>query len=332
MITLDRFFSTQQDTKYMVSNKHTHRNMLRNLGMAFLFVVTALNSSAQQDAIYSQYMFNTFAINPAYAGTRNSMSAVILHRSQWVGIDGAPTTQTATVHAPINKYNIAWGVNLAHDRLGPTRNILAAGTGAYHVKLRNAKISFALRAGIYNSILNKGMLSFKEDGDVFDQGGTVSALVPSFDAGVYYYKTKFFVGLSATHMASPKFKYEGYPSNTNMYLRTHVMLHSGYVFEFNRKFVLKPSVLIKSTDDSPFNVDVNISALLYKRVWLGLSVRHASSLNFLIDVNVTDYLRMGYAYDLLVNQLSQYSKGSHEVFIGFDFDIKKSQTISPRFL
>ncbi|MBL7900278.1 MAG: type IX secretion system membrane protein PorP/SprF [Crocinitomicaceae bacterium] len=329
---MDRFFSTQQDTKYMVSNKHTHRNMLRNLGMAFLFVVTALNSSAQQDAIYSQYMFNTFAINPAYAGTRNSMSAVILHRSQWVGIDGAPTTQTATVHAPINKYNIAWGVNLAHDRLGPTRNILAAGTGAYHVKLRNAKISFALRAGIYNSILNKGMLSFKEDGDVFDQGGTVSALVPSFDAGVYYYKTKFFVGLSATHMASPKFKYEGYPSNTNMYLRTHVMLHSGYVFEFNRKFVLKPSVLIKSTDDSPFNVDVNISALLYKRVWLGLSVRHASSLNFLIDVNVTDYLRMGYAYDLLVNQLSQYSKGSHEVFIGFDFDIKKSQTISPRFL
>ncbi|MBK9190935.1 MAG: PorP/SprF family type IX secretion system membrane protein [Crocinitomicaceae bacterium] len=189
---MNRFFSTKLVTTQLVSKIHTAKNALRSLGVVFLFVFTALDSSAQQDAIYSQYMFNTFAINPAYAGTRNSMSAVILHRSQWVGIDGAPTTQTATVHAPINKYNIAWGVNLAHDRLGPTRNILAAGTAAYHVKLRNSKISFALRAGIFNSILNKGMLSFKEDGDVFDQGGVVSAVIPTFDAGMYYYKNEIF--------------------------------------------------------------------------------------------------------------------------------------------
>ncbi|MBI3135330.1 MAG: type IX secretion system membrane protein PorP/SprF [Bacteroidetes bacterium] len=293
--------------------------------------MASLNGIAQQDAIYSQYMFNPFAINPAYAGTRNSMSAVILHRSQWVGIEGAPVTQTATLHAPVNKYNIAWGVNLAHDKLGPSRNISGGVTGAYHLKFRESKLSFGLRAGFYNSIFNKNMLNFKEDGDAFDVGGVSSSTVPSFDFGMYYYKTKFYAGISATHLWSGNFNYKDLPSN-NIYLRTHVMLAIGYVFEFNQKFVLKPSMLIKSTETSPANIDLNVSALFYKKIWLGISFRNQSSINFLLDMNVTDYLRVGYSYDLLINQLSQYSKGTHELFIGFDFDLKKSQTISPRYL
>ena len=304
-------------------------NLKHILGL--LILSASLNGIAQQDAIYSQYMFNPFAINPAYAGTRNSMSSVILHRSQWVGIDGAPVTQTATLHAPVNKYNIAWGINLAHDKLGPTRNISGGLTGAYHVKFKESKLSFGLRAGFYNSIINKNVLNFKEDGDVFDVGGVSSATVPSFDFGIYYYKTKFFVGLSATHLWSAHFNYKDLPGN-NMYLRTHTMLNVGYVFEFNQKFVLKPSIFIKSTSTAPANVDINVSALFYKKIWLGISFRNRSSVNFLLDMNVTDYLRMGYAYDVLINQLSQYSKGTHEVFVGFDFDLKKSQTISPRYL
>lgn len=297
-----------------------------------LLVLCSLESVAQQDAIYSQYMFNPFAINPAYAGTRNSMSAVILHRSQWVGIDGAPITQTATVHAPVNKYNIAWGVNLAHDQLGPMRNIIAAGTAAYHLKFRESKLSFGLRLGIYNSVFNRNKLNFKDDGDLYDVGGVVSSMVPSIDFGAYYYKTKFYLGLSATHIGSMSFNFEGFPEATNMYLRTHVMLAAGYVFEFNRKFVLKPSILIKGASNAPTNVDLNLSALFYKKFWLGISFRNQSSVNFLIDVNVTDYMRMGYSYDALLNKLSQYSRGTHEIFIGFDFDLKKSQTISPRYL
>lgn len=287
---------------------------------------------AQQDALYSQYMFNPFVINPAYAGTRNSMSAVVLHRSQWVGIAGAPTTQTASIHSPLNKYNIAWGVNLAHDKLGPTRNIIAAVTGAYHLKFRESKLSFGLRAGIYNTVFNRNILNFKEDGDIMDVGGVTSSLVPSFDFGVYYYKTKFFAGLSWTHLWASPFKFEGFPEETNLYLRTHMMLNMGYVFEFNRKFVLKPSVLIKSTFQSPVNIDICLSAMFYKRFWIGLALRHTSSINLLLDVNVTDFMRIGYSYDFLVNQLANFSSGSHEIFVGFDFDLKKSQTISPRYL
>lgn len=323
MITLKGF--------YMRFNRLFKLNLKTIVVAQLLFL--SLYSNAQQDAIYSQYMFNPFAINPAYAGTRNSMSAVILHRSQWVGIDGAPVTQTATIHAPVNKYNFAWGLNFAHDRIGPMRNVIAGVTGAYHLRFRDSKLSFGLRAGIYNSTFYRGELNFKEDGDLYDIGGTVSAMVPSFDFGAYYYKTKFFAGLSATHIGtSTTFKYEGFPDNMNMYLRTHVMFTMGYVFEINPKFVLKPSVLMKSTNTSPLNVDLNVSALFYKKFWLGLSFRNKSSVNFLLDFNVTDYLRVGYAYDILVNKLAQYAKGSHELFIGFDFDIKRSQTISPRYL
>lgn len=321
MITLNRFY---------MNTKGLHRlNWTRMVLVPMLFL--SLYSNAQQDAIYSQYMFNPFAINPAYAGTRNSMSAVILHRSQWVGIEGAPVTQTATIHAPVNKYNIAWGVNFAHDKIGPMRNVLAGVTGAYHLKFRDSKLSFGLRAGIYNSTFNRGLLNFKEDGDAFDVGGTVSSMVPSFDFGAYYYKTKFFAGISATHLYNAPFKYDGFPQN-NTYLRTHIMFNTGYVFEITPKFVLKPSVLVKSTSEAPVNVDLNVSALFYKKFWVGLSFRNRSSVNFLLDFNITDYLRVGYAYDILINQLAQYAKGSHEIFVGFDFDIKRSQTISPRYL
>lgn len=300
------------------------------------FLFLAGNGFAQQDAIYSQYMYNPFAINPAYAGTRNSYSAVLLHRSQWVGIDGSPMTQTFAMHAPAGKSGLSWGVNLSHDQLGPTKNLVFAGTGAYQIKLGDSKLSFGLRAGIYNSVLDRDMLEFKEDNDIFDVGGKVSAMVPSFDFGMYYYTTKFYIGLSSTHLSRHQFNFDGYPvtadDGSGIYLRTHAMLASGYVFEFNRKFVLKPSVLLKATTAAPLNVDFNVSAMFYKKFWLGVSLRNYSSVNFMTEFNITDYMRLGYAYDLSINKLGSYTNGTHEIFIGFDFNLKNIQTVSPRYL
>ena len=300
--------------------------------LTFILMLQGLDGLAQQDPIYSQYMYNPFAINPAYAGTRNSMSAVILHRSQWVGLDGAPTTQTATIHAPLNKHNIAWGLNFGHDEIGPTRNFMAGLTGAYHVKLRESKLSFGLRLGVHQGTYNWNELEFKTDNDPLDAGGVAKATVPNIDFGLYYYKTKFFIGLSGSHLNGSKLQFNSNDAITNIYLQRHVMLNTGYVFEISPKVVFKPSILLKKVMGASPNLDLNFSFLFYKRFWLGLSFRNQSSVNFLVDINVTDYLRMGYAYDLLVNQLGQYARGSHEVFIGFDFDLKKSQTISPRYL
>jgi type IX secretion system PorP/SprF family membrane protein len=304
--------------------------------LVILFIGVNLTLNAQQDAIYSQYSFNPLAINPAYAGTRNSFSAVLLHRSQWVGIDGAPTTQTLSVHSPTNKSNLAFGFNMAYDRIGPSTTLNAAFSTAYHLKFKKSKLSLALRAGLYSATLDKNKLQFQDNNDVFNEGGVYSSAVPSFDFGAYYYKAKFYVGLSLTHLTQHEFDfYDQIDLNggsTDYFLRTHVFLNSGYVFEVNKNVVFKPSLLLKVTEGALPNLDLSFNVLFYKKIWVGLSFRNKSSVNFMTEINITDYMRIGYAYDYSVNKLSNYNKGSHEIFIGFDFDLKSKKVVSPRYL
>jgi type IX secretion system PorP/SprF family membrane protein len=302
--------------------------------LIFLIFVAAGDIYAQQDALYSQYMFNPFAINPAYAGSRNSYSAVLLHRSQWVGMPGAPTTQSFAVHAPAAKSGIAWGINFAHDQIGPSRNILAAGTVGYILKFDKSKLAFGLRGGIYNTVLDRNQLNFKEDNDQLDIGGKEGAMVPSFDFGVYYYMQKFYAGISANHLTRHSFDFDDYADTvlTNMSLRRHFMLNAGYVWELKRNFILKPSFFVKAVPGAPVNVDLNVSAMFYKRFWLGVSFRNTSSIVLMTEINITDFMRIGYAYDLNYDKFGSYNRGSHEVFLGFDFNLKNTQTVSPRYL
>ena len=146
--------------------------------------------------------------------------------------------------------------------------------------------------------------------------------------------TKFYVGFAINHLTRSKFNFKDYPDTviTNMRLRQHVMLNSGYVWELKKNFILKPSFLLKYVPGAPLNVDINLSMLLYKRVWLGLSFRNNTNIVFLTDINVTDFMRIGYAYDWNYDKLGTYNSGSHEVFLGFDFNVKNHQTISPRYL
>jgi type IX secretion system PorP/SprF family membrane protein len=301
----------------------------------FLFLGLSFIGRAQQDAIFSQYTFNPLAINPAYAGSRSSFSAVLLHRSQWIGFDGAPNTQTLAVHSPVNNTNLAAGLNLYYDRVGPSSNLNVAFTGAYHLKLKKSKLSFAIRGGVYQSTLDKNQLVFKDQTDIFSQQGTVTSAVPTFDFGVYYYKTKFFLGLAINHLNNAKFSFFDNLSNGASYdykLKTHVFLNGGYVFDVSDKFIFKPTFLLKSTEGAPANLDLSFNFLFYKKLWLGISFRNKSSVNFMTEWNITDYLRIGYAYDLSVNKLTKYNRGSHEIFIGLDFNIKSKKVISPRYL
>ena len=295
--------------------------------------MTSFAGIAQQDAIYSQYMFNPFAINPAYAGSRDAVNIVVVNRSQWVGLDGAPNTQTISGHVPMDKNNIAWGFNISRDKLGPTSNLLAAATAAYQLRLYQGTLTFGLRGGIYNSVVDHGQLLFREDDDILDNKERLSAIVPTFDFGLYYYTERFYVGLSSNHITKHRFNYSSLPNNQAYFLARHTFLAAGYVFEVNRDILLKPSVLLKHGGGLAFNADVNVNALFKELFWLGIGLRNLSSLNFLVDFNVTDYLRVGYSYDMTLNKLKSYSYGSHEIIIGFDFNLRKSPNIlSPRYL
>ncbi len=298
-----------------------------------IWLMTSFAGIAQQDAIYSQYMFNPFAINPAYAGSRDAVNVVIVNRSQWIGLDGAPSTQTISGHVPMNRNNLAWGLNISRDKLGPTSNLLAAATGAYQLKLYRGTLTFGLRGGIYNSVVDHGKLNFREADDVLDHEERMSAIIPTFDFGLYYYTERFYAGLSSNHLTKHRFNYSSLANNQAYYLRRHTFLAAGYVFEINRDIQLKPSILLKHGGGLAFNADVNVNALFKELFWLGIGLRNLSSLNFLIDFNVTDYLRVGYSYDMTLSKLKNYSHGSHEFILGFDFNLKKSSNIlSPRYL
>lgn len=287
---------------------------------------------SQQDALYSQYMFNPFMINPAYAGSRDATSGVLLFREQWMGIDGAPSTQTFSIHSPFQKQKMAVGLNISNDKIGPTRNSGAFLTYAYHLKMPKGKLSLALRGGVYNSRLDQSLLTYQDQTDHFIGTTMVNAISPSFDFGAYYYTRKFYAGFSATHLTQNKFLYEGLPEGSNFELRRHYMLATGYAWEISENLVLKPSALVKFVDHAPVNVDINASMLFKKVFWLGLSYRSAGSLVFITEYNIAQTIRIGYSYDLVTSKLKKFSGATHELFVGFDVNFRKVQSVSPRFL
>ena len=308
--------------------------------LTLLAIGMVSQSQAQQDALYSQYMFNPFVINPGYAGSRESLSAVLLSRSQWLGIDGAPRTQTLSVHSPIARRKMALGLNISNDQIGPTRTTGASATYAYHLKFSKGKLSLALRGGIYSSMLDHSLLDYQDPSDRFNQQGTVSATAPSFDFGAYYFTQRFYAGLAVTHLTQEEFGYDGAAasmnsganSGDNSGLDRHIMLMSGYAFSLNDNVVFKPSMLVKYVAAAPVNVDVNASFLFRKVFWLGASYRSGNGFVLMTEYNVTDFLRLGYSYDIVTNALQSYNRGSHEIFIGADFAIGKQKTVDPRYL
>jgi type IX secretion system PorP/SprF family membrane protein len=285
-------------------------------------------------------MFNPFAINPAYAGSRSSMSGILLARKQWAGIDGAPTTGSFALHSPFKGKNFALGFNGIYDKIGPATNAGAMLTYAYHLKLGPGKLSMALRGGVYSNKLDNSLLVFDNGSDVKNTGEVYQKMVPTFDFGGYYYTNKFYLGVSVNHLlASGTFNIDSTSINSgsgsqlfSSYDR-HISLASGYAFVANPNVVLKPSILVKYVHGAPVNVDVNFSVLLNKVFWIGASVRSSKAIVGILEYNITDFIRVGYSYDFSFGAIRSYTTGSHEVFLGFDVSVaKKKNVYTTRFL
>jgi len=311
--------------------------------IALLLLLSGSWVSAQQDAIFSQYMFNPFAINPAYAGSRNALSGVLLYRNQWAGMSGAPKTGTLAVHSPIKGRRFALGMSVYGEQIGPNTNSGFSASYAYHLKVLKGKLAFGLRGGLYNTAINRDVLSYNNDSDIHNTGGYVSANTPNFDFGSYYYTSRFYLGLSISHLTGQKINYKGDDQIANgglngggaqaeNSLKRHVMLATGYAFAKNPNFVIKPSILVKAVEGAPLNIDINTSFLFNKVFWLGASYRSSGSIILITEYNITDFLRIGYSYDFILGTLRKYNSGSHEVFIGVDLARKSKNTISPRYM
>ncbi|MBL7890266.1 MAG: type IX secretion system membrane protein PorP/SprF [Bacteroidia bacterium] len=296
-----------------------------------MFMQTETN--AQQDVMVSQYMFNGLLLNPAYSGSHPYFSSTLLHRSQWVKFDGAPMTQILAVDGPIKNKNMGVGLIVLHDQVGATDQTDIYANYSYHLKLGKGKLSFGIKAGVSRYLFNTDQLTYWDAGDaVYDQGNKLTAWLPKFGFGMYYYTDKWFGGLSVpTLLAYDKNYTFGADVNRSSFLDRHYMATGGVIIRLNDNFKMKPSTLIKYVPTAPLQADINLNFLYKDQFWLGASYRTGDAVSAIIEYQTNFRFRVGYSYDFTLSNIRRYSSGTHEIMIGYDFGKDLSKVKTPRF-
>lgn len=306
--------------------------------IALVLVFSALEVTyAQQDAQYTQYMYNTIAINPAYAGSRGVLSAAALHRSQWIGLDGAPTTQTLNIHSPSGK-RVGLGLSIVNDEIGngtsQETNFDAA--FSYTIPTSNeGKLSFGLKAGGHLLSIDFSKLAGFTD----EQGANGIASIdkkfsPNFGAGIYYHTDHFYAGLSVPNfLQTEHFESSGASSSFLARERMNWYLITGYVFDFNRNLKFKPALLIKSIIGAPLQADLSVNFLFNDKFSLGAAYRWDAALSALVGFQISKQLMLGLAYDREVTELgsTSFNDGSFEIFLRYELFNNVRNVITPRF-
>lgn len=302
---------------------------MRTKILIFALMLTSYAGFAQQDAQYTQYMYNTININPAYAGSRGVMSVFGLHRTQWVGLDGAPTTNAFSLNTPISNSNLGVGFSLVNDRIGPTSDNTISADISYTIPMNEVyKLSFGVKASgnIFNLDTDKLDPSNPIDPNLQNFNNEFS---PNFGAGVYLHSDKLYLGLSV-----PNFLQDSKYNDNEVAVfqeRMNFYFIGGYVFDVSQSIKFKPAVLTKMVAGSPLQVDASANFLFFDKFMLGGAYRWDAAVSALAGFQVTDGLFIGYSYDMETTQLRRYNSGSHEVFLRFELFNKVSKMVSPRF-
>lgn len=297
----------------------------------FLFLCISVGTAwAQQQAQNSLYYFNPLNYNPAYAGSRDALSINAAHRIQWTGIDGAPQTTFLTVHSPIKDTQLSVGGDLTYDEIGISKATSAYLDVSYYVQLNDMghRLSFGLKGGInlFDAPLQE--LKAVDSGDPL-QYDIENKARGNFGAGIYYYGTQHYIGLSSLTLLEASVL-DNDDINA-LEQKRHYYLMGGYVFDINSSLKLKPSGLIKAVEGSPLEFDAELAGLFYDRLWIGVGYRHDESVRGYLAAHITPQLRIGYNYDYIFNDLTKYTGGTHEFMIGYDFDFEKMRFKSPRY-
>ena len=300
----------------------------------FIIIVlfTSLTGFAQQDVLFSQYMFNKLTINPGYAGSREVFSADLVYRYQWVGIEGAPKTLSLSMHAPMRDKHVGVGGYIYSDRIGPVLDQGALATYAYRIELSEGKLSFGLQAGIKYNTIDWSVIQL-EDPDFVFQGTQKNKLTPDANFGIYYYSNRMFAGISSKQLLQNEFGMVTGADGKKTYskLLRHFYGMAGIAVPVSDMVIFRPSVLVKYVKDAPWQMDMNASFLFNDLFWLGMSYRTDGDLVFLTEFNISRKYRIGYSYDVNVKDRIRYNSSSHEIRLGIDLDLLKDRMYTPRY-
>ena len=292
-------------------------------------MLLAIVSYGQQDAQFTQYMYNTISINPAYAGSRGAMSIFALHRTQWVGLDGAPTTNAASINTPINNSNLGLGVSFVNDKIGPTNeNTISADLSYTITTSENFKLSFGMKATANLFNLNVDKLNPADQGDPQFQN-LRNVFTPNVGAGIYYHSDKAYLGLSVPNFIQTN----RYNDNQVAIFKEKInyYLIGGYVFDLSYDIKFKPAFLTKLVEGSPLQVDVSANFMFIEKIVVGVAYRWSAAMSAMVGFQVTDGMYIGYGYDLETTNLENYNSGSHEIFLRYEIFKNNEKVITPRF-
>lgn len=287
------------------------------------------SSYAQQDAQFTQYMYNTISVNPAYAGSRGVMSVFGLYRTQWVGLDGAPETSSFSLNTPLSNSNLGLGVSLLNDKIGPTNKNTLSGDLSYTVPTSETfKLSFGIKAtaNLFNLDVNK--LSPENQGDPQFQNLN-SKISPNVGAGIYWHSDKTYIGFSI-----PNFIEKDRYSDNDVAIykdKIHYYFIAGHVFDIDPYVKFKPALLTKMVKGAPLQVDVSGNFMFNDKFVVGIAYRWSAAVSAMAGFQITDGMYVGYGYDHETTRLNRYNSGSHEIFLRFEFLNNYSRITSPRF-
>jgi len=300
----------------------------------FMVLLCSLKlASAQQGPLLSHYMFNGLLLNPAYAGSKEYVSSTLLYRKQWAGIEGAPITNSGSVHGLLKKKKLGLGAIFQQDKIGVTKQTDMYAMLAYHLDLGMGKLSVGLQGGVSNFSSEVVKLTYWDPGDKVFEYNTFSSLLPNAGLGAYYYRELFYAGVSAPFLIS-------YDPNDKGAIRPEIPVHQmvrryyatiGGVIETETEIKFKPSMLLRYENGSKLQYDLNMNVLINDIFWIGASYRSDESIVALFEYQINRKFRVGYSYDYTLGILGSYSSGSHELMIGYDFGFPVTKMKSPRY-
>lgn len=301
---------------------------LRNILFASV-LLSCTATIAQQLPQFTQYMYNTISINPAYAGSRETLSAVVLYRSQWTDIDNGPTTPTVSVHSPLRNEKIGLGASLIHDELGYENFTYIYGDFSYTIHTGpNTKLAFGVMGGFTSYTLDSEFRT--QNATDPNISGIEDQWAPNFGAGMLWHTNRWYLGLSAPRLLNTNYNDN---SDYEAVERVGYYFTGGYVFDLSNNVKLKPAFLVKATNGAPMSYDLTANFLFYEKLWVGAGYRineSAAAIGGIVDFQISKQFRIGYAYENPISDIRPYSGGTHEFLLMFEL-FKEQRIKSPRY-
>jgi len=289
---------------------------------------TTIVSFAQQDAQFSQYMYNTINVNPAYAGSRGALSIFALHRTQWVGLDGAPVTNSVSINTPLNRSNLGLGVSIVNDKIGPTRENTISADLSYTIPTSETfKLSFGIKAtaNLFDLDVNR-LNPVDDDPSLHDFNNKFS---PNIGAGIYLHSHKAYVGFSVPNFIETN----RYDDNEVAIFKEKInyYLIAGYVFDLNNYTKFKPAVLTKIVEGAPLQIDISGNFMFNDKFVVGVAYRWSAAMSAMVGFQISESIYVGYGYDLETTHLENYNSGSHEIFLRYELFKDNDKIIDQKF-